>query len=100
MTPSFLFVGALFPPLILLGLFIWSRRRPYFLRTLILGATFVHELLLVSFPTIYSIFTDYKLEDGMFALVRAEDLLRVLIGESLFMLMFAFSFYQGFLNQL
>ena len=92
MTPSLLFVGALFPPLILLGLFIWSRRRPYFLRTLILGATFVHELLLVSFPTIYSIFTDYKLEDGMFALVRAEDLLRVLIGESLFMLMFAFSF--------
>lgn len=85
-----LFITSLIPPITLYGLLIWSRRRSFFIRTLIIGATLVHELLLVVFPTVYSIFTDFRLEGQMLANVTADDLFWVMVGESVFILMFAF----------
>lgn len=87
-SEGILFVS-LIPLLILLGLFVWSWRRGLLLRTIILGATMTHELLLVVFPAWYSVFTNYKLEGNMQASIAAEDILRVLTGESIFVLMFA-----------
>lgn len=54
-----------------------------------LGATLVHETLLVIFPAIYSILTDYKLESRMIVSVTDFDLLQVMTGESVFVMMFA-----------
>jgi hypothetical protein len=88
MTSILFFIISLIPPLILCWLFIWSRRRNFFLRTLILGATLVHEALMVIFPAIYSIFTDYNIEGRMAATVTADDLLLVMIGEAIFIFMF------------
>lgn len=93
-SKEILFVS-LIPLLILLGLFVWSWRRGLLLRTIILGATLIHELLAVVFPVWYSVFTDFKLEGNMKASVGAEDLLRVLTGESIFVLMFALAFVIG-----
>jgi len=93
-SDGILFVS-LIPLLILLGLFVRSWRRGLLLRTIILGATVIHELLLVVFPVWYSVFTDFKLEDTMKASVGAEDLLRVLTGESIFVLMFAIALVIG-----
>jgi len=93
-SEGILFVS-LIPLLILFGLFVRSWRRGFLLRTIILGATLIHELLLVVFPVCYSVFTDFELEGNMQATVGAEDLLRVLTGESVFVLMFALAFVVG-----
>lgn len=95
MTSMCLFIISLIPPFIIFLLFIWSRRRNFFLRTLVLGATLIHEVLLVIFPAIYSIFTDYEIENRMLAKVTADDLLRVMMGESIFVLMFALGLVVG-----
>lgn len=84
-----LFCFAVIPVVILASLLVWSRRRDDRLRTLIIGATLVHEFLLICLPTVYSIFTDFELERRMVAVIRPVDLLAVMIGESVFILMFA-----------
>ena len=89
MISEWILFVSLIPLLILFGLFVWSWRRGLLLRTIILGATLIHELLLVVFPVWYSVFTDFKLEGNMKASVGTADLLRVLTGESIFVLMFA-----------
>jgi hypothetical protein len=63
-SEEILFVS-LIPLLILFGLFVRSWRCGLLLRTIILGATLIHELLLVVFPVWHSVFTDFGL---MFAL--------------------------------
>jgi len=83
------------PVLTLGALLVWSWRRISLLGTLIVGATLVHEIVLVSFPVWYSVFTDFELEGSMNALVGADDLLRVMTGESIFVMMFAFAFIVG-----
>jgi len=85
-----LFVS-LIPLLDLCGLVVWSWQRDFLLRTVILGATLIHELILVVFPVWYSVFTDLELEGigNMPAMVGADELLLVMIGESIFVLMFA-----------
>lgn len=91
-----LFIFSFIPLIILYSLFIWSRSGTNTLRTIILAATMVHEVLLVIFPTIYSIFTDFKLEDRMLNAITSTDLLLVMIGESLFVLMFALGLVTSF----
>lgn len=89
MTSLAIIISSVIPLIIIGMLLVWSRRRDYYLRTLILGATFAHEILLVVFPTIYSTITYFELENSMASAVTAEDLLQVMVGESLFILMFA-----------
>lgn len=90
-----LFVFSFIPLIILYSLFIWSRSSSNRLRTIILGATLVHEVLLIIFPTIYSVFTEFKLEDRMFNAITSMDIFLVMIGESVFILMFAFGLVIG-----
>lgn len=90
-----LFVFSSIPLIVLYSLFIWSRSSTNTLRTTILGATIVHEVLLVIFPTIYSIFTDFKLEDRMFNAITSTDILLAMIGESVFVLMFGLGLITG-----
>lgn len=98
MTIIGLFVFSIIPLIILCGLLIWSRGRGNRLRTIILGATVIHETLLVIFPSIYSIFTDFELEGRMLAAVTPTDMLLVMIGESVFVLMFSFALTIGIPN--
>lgn len=95
MTIIGLFVFSFIPLIIISGLFVWSRNRGNVLRTIILGATIVHEFLLITFPPVYSIFTDFELEGRMVAAVVSTDLLWVMIGESIFILMFALGLVIG-----
>lgn len=88
MTSTWTFLMAFVPPLFLYGALVLAKRRGMRFGALTIGATLVHELLLISFPTWYSVATGYKLEESMLARVRADDLLRVLVGESIFMLLF------------
>jgi len=96
METGLLFVS-LIPLLVLFGLVIWSWRRNVLLRTVILCATLIHELLLVVFPAWYSVLTDFELEGigNMQAMVGADELLLVMIGESIFVLMFALACVVG-----
>ena len=89
MTSIWLIVLSMIPPIIILALIKWARCRGFVLPALILGATLVHEILLIVFPTLYSVFTNYELESHMLTTVTADDLLNVMIGESIFIFMFA-----------
>lgn len=89
MTSIWLIIFSIIPPLVILALIKWARYRCFVLPAYILGATLVHEILLVSFPTIYSVLTNYKAESRMLVKVTADDLLSVMIGESIFIFMFA-----------
>lgn len=89
MTSLLLFIVTLVPPLILYGLYKRTSKAGLRLGALALGATLIHEILLIALPTFYSISEGYQLENDMIATVNAEDLLRVMIGESVFMALFA-----------
>jgi hypothetical protein len=83
------------PVLALGAVLVWSWRRISLVGTVIVGATLVHEIILIVFPVWYSVFTDFRLEGNMRAPVGADDLLRVMTGESVFVLMFALAFVMG-----
>lgn len=89
MTSFLLLLFALIPPLVLFALLKRTSRSGMRLGAMALGATLIHEVLLIDVPTFYSIAKDFQLENEMVATVHAGDLLRVMIGESVFMLMFA-----------
>lgn len=84
-------------PVLILGVFlVWSWRRISLLGTLIVGATLVHEIILILFPVwLPSVFTSFALEGDMYTPVSANDLLRVMNCESIFVLMFAIAFIIG-----
>jgi hypothetical protein len=83
------------PTLILGVLLVWSWQRISWLGTLIVSATLMHEIILILFPVWYSVFTGFRLESDMLVTIGAGDLLRVMIGESVFVLMFALAFIVG-----
>lgn len=83
-------------PLIILGLLIKKAyRRGLRLQVGILGTTFVHEFLLVVFPIWYSVFTEYYWEHKMMVQVVPIDLLIVMIGEAVFVALFAIGIQIG-----
>ena len=93
-TAPLIFVASV--PLAVLGsLFVWSFRRRFLLRTIIVGATFIHELLLIVFPIWYSAFTDFSAEGLMLAQVSSDNLFTVMVGESVFLVTFALAFVFG-----
>lgn len=93
MTSTWLFIVSFIPPLILYGALVRAKLRGWKLGSLVIGATLVHEVMLIVFPTLYSVFTDYKLENEMLARVNEGELLRVMIGESIFVLLFVLAMF-------
>jgi hypothetical protein len=91
MTTLLLTFFSLLSITLLAGLFYWSWQKNNLLRTIVLGATLIHELLLVFYPVIYSIINNYYYEDAMMAMVVPNDLLKVMIGETCFIIFFALS---------
>lgn len=90
-----LLLFSLFPVWILGYVTKQSHRRGLRFQTAILGATLLHEIILVVFPVWYSVFTNFYLEGEMMLSVRPEDLLVVMTGEALFILCFAFGLMKG-----
>ena len=83
-------------PLLILGSLIKKAyERGLRLRASILGTTFIHELLLVVFPIWYSVFTKYYLEHEMIIQPHPSDLLVVIIGEVIFVTLFAIGLQIG-----
>lgn len=79
-----------FPVVVLGFLFAIAMRDGARLRAALLGLTLVHELLLICWPIWYTVFADYRLEREI--RIPPESLLRVMIGESIFVLAFALAF--------
>lgn len=75
------------------SIFLYSLKKEFILGKIIIGATLVHEVLLVVFPSVYSSFTGFEFEKKMYASVIPEDILKVLIGELIFIFMFSIGFF-------
>jgi hypothetical protein len=86
-------VGLLFVSLIPLGvlgfLVVSDNNKNHRLRTAIFTVTFLHEFILVSFPILHSVFIGFYFEHEMAIKVNSIDLLIVMIGEALFVSVFA-----------
>jgi len=83
---------ALIPAILLFQMTYTAVKNHSQLKVIAFGATLCHELILVVFPVIYSVVTNFELEDSMLIDVQPEDLIVVLLGESLFVLLFVVGF--------
>lgn len=80
--------------LIVIWIFIfkYSRRSNNKIAPILVGASFVHTAFLILLPTLYSVWSDFKFEELMYISVTSDDILEVLIGELIFVFMFAIGF--------
>src|SRR3989442_241844 len=77
-------------PLVILGLlFLQALRSGDSVRAAVLGLTLFHESVLVAFPIAYSVATGFVLEGEMTGHVGPGTLVRVMLGETLFVTAFA-----------
>lgn len=77
------------PIVILWKLTIDAHKAALRLRAAMLGATLVHECILVAFPIGYSVLTGFVLEQEMLLRATSLDLFFVMIGEGIYVSLFA-----------
>jgi hypothetical protein len=95
MSERLLLLASVTPALILGGLLGWLLFQKAVIGSLVVGATLVHEIVLVIFPVCYSALTGFRPEQEMIASVGTGELLRVMSGEALFVLVFACTLVGG-----
>ena len=83
-----LFVLCLIPPILIALLLSQAKKRRNKVITAVLYATLIHEVCLVTYPILHSIATDFSFEKSMAISISANDLIKVMLGESIYVLMF------------
>ena len=91
----FLLILATLPLLFLSIILLINYKRLDKLLVAVLFATFLHELLLVSFPIFYSIVTDFEHETNLNITVSFKDLVNVMIGETIYVFSFCITLFIG-----
>ena len=91
----FLLILAILPLLFLSLILLINYKRLDKLLVAVLFATFLHELLLVSFPIFYSIVTDFEHETNLNITVAIKDLVNVMIGETIYVFSFCMTLFIG-----
>lgn len=88
----YLLLFSVLPPLlILIVLFIYFKKVDRIIRAVLI-ATFIHEVFLVTYPVIYSLIYELEHESFLNINVTYNDLLKVMVGESLYVFSFSFTF--------
>lgn len=90
-----LFFLAIFPPLFIFSIFLLNHRRLDRLIISVLLATLSHEVLLVTFPVLYSLYSNFEHESILYISVKQSDLIDVMIGETLYVFTFCLTFLLG-----
>lgn len=93
MTNIYLIITCILLVVIWLYVFKNSRKCNNKLAPILVGASFVHTAFLILLPTIYSVSSDFYFEELMYLSVTSDDILKVLIGELIFVFMFAIAFF-------
>lgn len=90
-----LFILAILPPIFIVLILLYKYKKLDKLITSVLFATIVHELLLITFPVIYSISNNFEHESNLNIDVSISDLVKVMFGEVLFVFAFTIIFLLG-----
>ena len=86
--PIYLFILCLVPPILIASLLLLRKGHSNKVITAVLYATLIHEACLVSYPVLHSIVTDFSFEKTMAISISTNDLIKVMSGESIYVLMF------------
>jgi hypothetical protein len=88
----FILILSILPPLLLatFGYIFYKKNR--ILETLIFSATLIHEIILISFPCIFAVFSDFKFEKLLRFELHDYDLLKVIAVENAYILCFLLPF--------
>jgi hypothetical protein len=84
----YLFVLCLVPPILIALLLLLRKGHSNKVITAVLFATLIHEVCLVTYPVLHSIVTDFSFEKLMAISISTNDLIKVMLGESIYVLMF------------
>lgn len=88
-----LLVLSILPPLFLASFAYVFYKKERVLETLIFFATLIHETILVSFPCIYAVFSNFKFEQLLRFEVQNYELLKVIAIENLYLACFSIPFF-------
>lgn len=84
----YLFVLCLVPPILIALLLLLRKGHSNKVITAVLFATLIHELCLVTYPVLHSILKDFYFEKLMAISISTNDMIKVMLGESIYVLMF------------
>jgi hypothetical protein len=92
MVNLLLIIFGILPPFsLLIFSFIFYKKGRVF-EALIFFATLIHETILVTYPTLYAVFNDFKFEKQLRFVVRNDELLRVILIENCYIFIFLLPF--------
>ena len=90
-----LFITSILPPIFISLIIKIYYKKLNKLMLSVLFATLLHQILLVSFPVLYSIYNDFEQESLLSINVSTMDLINVMVGEVIYVFSFMIIFISG-----